>query len=123
MMKSDAETVEEYLSELDSELRTALSSIRQLVHTTVPEAEETMRYGMPTFEYRDHVLCAAAAQKHYMSLYVDVDLLAEHHDRLAGLSLGKSCIRFTALDSLPLDVVGEILEQTSHRLSSAYWRT
>jgi uncharacterized protein YdhG (YjbR/CyaY superfamily) len=79
---------------------------------TVPHAVETMRYRMPTYDYRDHMLCAFASQKRYMSLYMDTDIVDKHRADLAHLDLGKSCIRFRRLDQLPLDTIELMLEET-----------
>jgi len=104
--------VEEYLENLESEWRAALTQLRSLVLETVPDAVETMRYRMPTYDYKDHMLCAFASQKHYMSLYMDTDIVDKHREELAHLDLGKSCNRFRSLDQLPLDTVRLMLEET-----------
>lgn len=112
-MSEKAETVDAYLEGLAPDRREALTRLRSLVLETVPEAEETMRYSMPTYERDGEVLCSFASQKHYMSLYMDVDLVEEHSDELAHLDVGKSCIRFKKLERLPLDTVRTILTETA----------
>ena len=46
-----------------------------------------------------------SSQKHYMSLYMDTELVEKHRQALAHLNLGKSCIRFKKLEDLLMDVV------------------
>ena len=47
MAKSKAESVDEYLSELPEDRRTALATVRQVILDNLPEGyEETMQYGM-----------------------------------------------------------------------------
>jgi uncharacterized protein YdhG (YjbR/CyaY superfamily) len=104
--------VDEYLGKLDSERRAALTQVRSLIVETVPEAVETMRYRMPTYDYKGAMLCAFASQKQYMSLYVEPRILDGHRWELQHLNLGKSCIRFRRLDQLPLDVVRKVLGET-----------
>jgi uncharacterized protein YdhG (YjbR/CyaY superfamily) len=104
--------VDEYLDALHPQRRAALTEVRSLVLETVPHAVETMRYRMPTYDYRDHMLCAFASQKRYMSLYMDTDIVDKHRADLAHLDLGKSCIRFRRLDQLPLDTIELMLEET-----------
>jgi uncharacterized protein YdhG (YjbR/CyaY superfamily) len=105
-------SVDEYLAELGPERRAALTALRSAILATVPGAAETMKYRMPTYEYAGDVLCAFASQKQYMSLYMDTDLVEKHRGELAGLSVGKSCIRFRKLEKLPLSVVKTILHET-----------
>lgn len=111
-MSDEMRDVDEYLENLVAERRSALTELRKLVLTTVPEATEALKYRMPTYEYADEVLCAFASQKHYMSLYMDTELVEMHRRELVGLDVGKSCIRFRKLEKLPLDTVRTILLET-----------
>jgi uncharacterized protein YdhG (YjbR/CyaY superfamily) len=106
--------VDAYLGALEPDRRAALEQLRALVFDAVPGVVETMRYRMPTYEL-DDVLCSFASQKHYMSLYMDVDLVAAHKEALRHLDVGKSCIRFKRIEDLPLDTVRQILVETVAR--------
>lgn len=111
-MISQESDVDAYLESLEPKRRKALTEVRKVIRKTVPDAVENMKYRMPTYEVGDQGLCAFASQKQYMSLYMDVSLVEKHREELAGLNLGKSCIRFTKLEKLPLDTVRTILEET-----------
>ena len=104
--------VEEYLAGLDPDRRDALSALRTIVLDEASGAVETMRYRMPTYEYRGGMLCAFASQKQYMSLYMEPDIVEQHRVDLEGLNVGKSCIRFRRLDRLPLETVRTMLRET-----------
>jgi len=110
--------VDEYIQSLQPDRKDALEKIRGLIFNTIPDIEETMRYNMPTYE-KDEVVCALASQKHYISLYMDVELVKEHREELKHLGVGKSCIRFRKIENLPLDTVKEILEETVARQSKS----
>ena len=111
-MSGKTRKVDEYLKSLAPERRAALAKLRSLVFEVAPDAVETMKYRMPTYEYGDAVLCAFASQKHYVSLYMDTDIVEKHREELTGLSIGKSCIRFRKLDQLPLGTIKQMLEET-----------
>lgn len=66
-----------------------------------------MKYGMPVFGD----ICALASQKHYMALYVDVDIVEAHRAQLGKLNCGKCCIRFKRSEDLPMDVIESVLTQ------------
>lgn len=118
-MTAKPASVEAYLASLEPNRRSILASLRKLVRRSAPQAAETMRYGMPTYELNGHV-AAFASQKHYVSLYLDTDLVAAHQQDFGHLNCGKSCIRFTRLEQLPLDVVETILAETvQKRLAGA----
>ncbi len=111
-MSGRTQEVDEYLENLAPERRAALAKLKSLVFGVIPDAVETVKYRMPTYEYGDGVLCAFASQKHYMSLYMDTGIVEKHREELSGLSIGKSCIRFRKMDQLPVDVIKRMLEET-----------
>ena len=105
--------VDAYLQELTPERRAALETLREMVFEVVPEVVETLKYRMPTYEHGGEMLCAFASQKRYMSLYMDTALVEKYRNRLEGLNIGKSCIRFTRLEALPLDLVRLMLKEAA----------
>ena len=44
-----------------------LARVRELVHEACPQVEETIKWGMPTFEYAGGILCGMAASKEHAS--------------------------------------------------------
>lgn len=114
-MAIETDEVDLYIGGLEPGRRAALSELRSVILETVPDAVETMRYRMPTYQLEGGVLCSVASQKHYISLYMDTELVEKHREELAGLSVGKSCIRFKSLEKLPLDTVRTILRETVQR--------
>lgn len=114
-MRIDADNVEDYLTQIPPRRQAALRQIRDLVLATAPDLEENLTYGMPTYWVNGHALCAFASQKHHMSLYLDTELLARHREALGHLNCGKSCIRFTRLERLPMDTIATILTATYAR--------
>jgi len=117
-MDEGSRQVYQYLEKLNAERREALSLLRSLIVSTVPDAVETMKHKMPAYNYRDAVLAAFASQKHYMSLYVEPRTLDGHREELRHLDLGKSCVRFKHLDQLPLEIVRTILTETVQALDA-----
>lgn len=111
--------VDEYLAHLAPNRQAALTELRSLIFDTAPGAVENFQYRMPTYWYEGESLCALASQKHYMSLYMNVELVEKHREELAGLDVGKSCIRFRKLEKLPLDTVRAILQETVQGIRGA----
>ena len=133
MASSKAKTVDEYLAELPEERRAVVSAVRDLVNRHVPEGYvETMSWGMVCWEiplsrypttYNKQPLSyvALAAQKQYYALYLttchensaqDVVLRNAYADAGKRLDMGKSCLRFKALDDLLPDVIGGVIAST-----------
>jgi uncharacterized protein YdhG (YjbR/CyaY superfamily) len=115
MSKKD-KGVDTYLDGVQPNRKEALVQLRELIFQVVPDVEESMKYNMPTYDYAGEGLCAFASQKQYMSLYMDVDLVEEHSEELSHLNVGKSCIRFTKMEKLPLDTIEQILKETAAKI-------
>jgi uncharacterized protein YdhG (YjbR/CyaY superfamily) len=111
-MSESTTQVEQYLENLDAPRRDTLTQVRALILEAVPDAVESMKYRMPTYEYGGAMLCAFASQKRYMSLYMEPPILDGHREELLHLDLGKSCIRFKRIEQLPLAIVRTILQET-----------
>ena len=62
-------TIDEYISTFPGEIQAALEQMRQAIHHAVPEAAETMSYGMPTFDLNGKHLVFFAGWKHHISLH------------------------------------------------------
>jgi uncharacterized protein YdhG (YjbR/CyaY superfamily) len=98
--------VDQYLDGLDPVDRASLGVLRALIQEVVPEAVESMRYRMPTYEFKGNPLCAFASRKQYMSLYIHTRLFEKYKNQLEGLNMGKECVRFKRIEELPLRLCG-----------------
>ena len=129
-MKSNAATVQQYLSELPPDRQEVIRQVREVVLKHLPAGYvETMNWGMISYEiplsvfpdtYNRQPLSyvALASQKNHFALYLmgvygnpEAEALLREGFQQAGtkLDLGKSCLRFHKLDNLPLPVIGQII--------------
>jgi uncharacterized protein YdhG (YjbR/CyaY superfamily) len=110
-VRSDASTVEEYVAEAPAERRNALELLRRLCREELSGFDEEMAYGMPAYLRDGVVEVGFASQKAYISLYIlRQDALDAGAERLAGLSLGKGCVRFARPEQVDPAVVRELLK-------------
>jgi uncharacterized protein YdhG (YjbR/CyaY superfamily) len=113
-VRSDAATVAEYIAEAPPARRDALTLLRRLCRDELSGFQEAMRYGMPSYLRDDAVEVAFASQKAYISLYIlRQAALAASADRLAGLSMGKGCIRFRRPEEIDPSTVRALLSATA----------
>ena len=112
-MQSTAPNVDAYLAEVPAARRDVLTAIRQLCRDTLTGYEEGMDYGMPSYKRDGAIDVAFNSQKHYISIYVPVDVLAAHRDELAGASCGKSCIRYSKPEKVDLAAIERLLRTTA----------
>ena len=111
-MQSNAKNVDKYLEEVPQERQAALTRLRKLCREILTGYEESMEYGMPGYKRgKDkEIEVAFASQKNYISLYImRQDVFDKHRDLLAGLNLGKGCIRYSKPEKIDFDVVRHLL--------------
>jgi len=130
MVSSSATTPDEYIASLPEGRRAAVAAVRDVVNANLPDGyEEGMQFGMiawyvplerfpVTYNKQPLGLAGLASQKNYVSLYLlsvygDRETERWFKERYAAsgkrLNMGKSCVRFTKLEDLPLDVIGETI--------------
>jgi len=133
-MRSEATTVEAYLTDLPDDRRVALAAVRAAILANLPDGyEETMNWGMITYQvplaicsdtYNGEPLmyAALASQKNHMAVYLSAINASESRRvtfeeayRATGkhFDVGKSCVRFRKLDDLPVDLIGETIGSVS----------
>ena len=125
-------TVEQYLASLPTDRRTALAQVRDTINRHLPAGyQETYQYNLiswivpparlaATYNGQPLALACLGSQKRHMALYLmcvygsgALGAWFRNAYRATGkkLDMGKSCIRFTSLDALALDVVGEAISR------------
>jgi uncharacterized protein YdhG (YjbR/CyaY superfamily) len=101
------QSIDEYLTAVAPSQRSELQRIRSIVNKTVPEAEESISYDMPTFKYKGKRLIYFAAFKNHMSIYGSLGSL---EDKLGAHKLShKGTLQFTEKNPLPEQIIQEIV--------------
>lgn len=87
-----------------------MTKLRNLCLEVLAGHEESVEYGMPSYKRTGEVEVAFASQKNYISLYILKEpVLDAHRDKLAGLNLGKGCIRYSKPEKIDFDIVRQLL--------------
>ena len=88
--------IDAYLAGLPADQRAALQQVRVELHRLVPDAEESMGYGMPVIKQRGQGVLWFAAWKKHLSIYPLTDsFLAAHEAELEGYERTKGSLHFT----------------------------
>lgn len=134
-----AASVQDYLAKIPADRRAAIEAVRETILENLdPEYEEGVQYGMIGYFVPHRIYPAGyhcdpkqplpfagiASQKNYMSIYLMCIYLETEHGRWfqqawaktgKKLDMGKSCIRFTKLEDIALDVIGEAIRRIPAR--------
>jgi uncharacterized protein YdhG (YjbR/CyaY superfamily) len=103
---SDPSAVDVYLGRQPPAQRAALERVREQIRRLVPDAEEAVSYGMPTFKHNGKAVVWYAGWKRHCSLYPLTDsFMASHAAALAPYTQTKGSVHFTPDAPLPDDLL------------------
>lgn len=131
-------SVDDYYNALPEERKYAMSEIRKTISENLPEGfTECIAYNMPSFVVPHSLyplgyhcdpkiplpFISLASQKNFISIYhmgiyADNELLSWFENaykelNIGKLDMGKSCIRFKKIDSIPYDLIAELSKKQS----------
>jgi len=102
-------TVDEYLAGVSSDdARATLTALRALMLDIVPEAEEVISYGIPTYKLHGFVASFAAFKNHCS--FFPGHTVADFADELKGYKTAKGTIRFPPDKPLPESLVRSMVK-------------
>jgi uncharacterized protein YdhG (YjbR/CyaY superfamily) len=99
-----------YLATLPPDQQQALRQLRAQIVSVVPDAVETISYGMPAFKRDGQFLVSYAGWKRHCSIYPLTDtFLKAHADELKGYGRTKGSLHFTPETPLPDALVSDLI--------------
>ena len=99
---------DEYISLFPPQVQLILQQLRQAIRDLVPEAEETISYGIPTFRLHGN-LVHYAAYKNHIGFYPGAAGIEIFKDKLARYKLSKGTVQFPIDEPIPFDLIREIV--------------
>jgi uncharacterized protein YdhG (YjbR/CyaY superfamily) len=101
----------DYLDRLDAPVRAAIERIYTMTRELVPDVEEGVSYGVPALMHHGRPLVGVQPGAKHLSLFpYSSEVVAAVAPDLAGFSLSKGTIRFSADAPIPDDVLRRIIE-------------
>ena len=102
-------TIDEYIAGFPHEVQEILEKIRKTIRTAAPDAEETIKYRMPTFTLKGNLVHFAAFKKH-VGFYPVPTGIEGFRNELSVYEGGKGSVKFPLDKPIPLDLIGKIVE-------------
>jgi len=137
-MQSKATSPEQYINELPDDRKEVIKKLRNTILENIPSGfEEQMSYGMlgyvvPHTIYPDGYHCSPVLPLPFMNLASQKNFVALYHagiyasDELLAwfvgeypkyvktkMDMGKSCIRFKKMETIPYQLIGELCTKMS----------
>lgn len=101
--------IDAYIAEFPPEVRAILQKIRRTIAAVVPEAQETISYGIPAFALNG-ILVYFAAFKHHIGFYPPVKGDPKLEKAVAPYAGEKGNLRFPLDQPIPYDLIEKIVK-------------
>lgn len=102
-------SIDEYVKTFPPHTRSLLRQMRRTIRAVVPEAEEAIRYGMPTFRLQKN-LVHFAAYGHHIGFYPGPAAITAFTRQISNYQTSKGTIQFPLDRPLPLNLIRKIVE-------------
>jgi uncharacterized protein YdhG (YjbR/CyaY superfamily) len=107
-MEAKVTTMDKYISSFPEDHQVILNKIRETIKKTIPDATETISYGIPTFKLNDKYVVYFAGYKHHVSVYPiprsDASLQAE----IEPFEAGKGTLQFPTTKPIPYELIERV---------------
>ena len=100
-------TIPEYIAQQEEDIRPRLTAIYNAIRRAIPEAEERISWGMPTF-WRGRNLIHFAPARAHIGAYPGPEAIEHFAPRLTAYKTSRGTIRLPNRGELPLELIAEI---------------
>lgn len=101
--------IDEYITGFPEDVQEILEKIRMTVRQAAPEAEETIKYQMPTFTLKGNLVYFAAFKDH-IGFYPPVTGYAKIKKELLVYQGPKGSLKFPLDEPMPYDLITKIVK-------------
>lgn len=108
--------IDEYLAAFPSDIQALLSQMRAVIHAAAPDAQEAIKYGMPTFTLKSKNLVHFAAHQKHIGFYPTPAGIKQFKDELAAYEQAKGTIRFALNTPIPFELIRKIVQFRAQEL-------
>lgn len=101
--------IDDYIAAFPEDTQKILEQIRTTIKEAAPDAEESIKYAMPTFMLKGNLLYFAAYKNH-IGFYAAPTTNEAFKDEIAVYKTGKGSIQFPIDQPMPLNLIIKIVK-------------
>lgn len=101
-------TIDEYIAGFPQEIQDILQKIRATIREIAPDAEEAIKYRIPTFVLKGGLVYFAAYKKH-IGFYPIPTGIEAFKKELSVYKQGRGSVQFPLDQPIPYDLIGKII--------------
>lgn len=109
MITTKPTNISAYIAGFPKEIQRILEEIRSTIHKAAPDAEETIKYAMPTFTLRGNLVYFAAFKNH-IGFYPAPTGNEEFKKALSKYKTGKGSVQFPLDKPMPFSLITKIVK-------------
>lgn len=103
-------TIDQYIASYPKPVQATLTKIRQTIKKLVPDAEEKISYGMPTFKLAGKNLVHFAAYDKHYGFYPTPSAIEAFQKDLKKFKTSKGAIQFPIDEPIPYPLIEKIVK-------------
>jgi uncharacterized protein YdhG (YjbR/CyaY superfamily) len=107
-IKGAPRDIDEYIAGFPGDVQAILQEVRTTIRKAAPDAEEAIKYQIPTFTLNGNLIHFAAFKTH-IGLYPAPRAIEAFKDELSAYAGGKGTVRFPLDQPIPLGLIGRIV--------------
>lgn len=107
--QTELKTIDDYIAGFRPDVQVILQKIRRTIRTAAPGAQETIKYGMPTFTLNGNLVYFAAFKKH-IGFYRAPTGVAAFEKELSGYRQGRGSVQFPLSQPIPYGLITKIVK-------------
>lgn len=100
-------TIDEYISESPKDVQPILKKIRATIRKAAPEAQEAIKYQIPTFVLNGNLVHFGAYKTH-IGFYPTSKAIVKFKQELSPYAGAKGTVRFPLDQPIPYELIGKI---------------
>jgi|SRR5437660_5947210 len=107
--KTSPKTIDEYIAGFPKDVQTILQKIRMTIRKAAPDAEEAIKYQIPTFTLKGNVV-HFGAYKNHIGFYPAPRAIEKFKKELSAYEGSKGTVRFPFDKPIPYALITRIVE-------------
>lgn len=107
MEANKIETIDQYIAQFPTDRQEIMQRIRQIIRAAAPQAEERIRWEMPTYWQKENLVHFANGKNH-IGFYPAPEAIEYFADKLTEYKTSKGAIQFPVAKPIPYELIEEI---------------
>jgi len=102
--------IDNYILKYPAEYQKILKKLKKEIKSVIPESQEAMSYGIPTFKINNKNIIHFAIYKNHIGIYPTPKTIEKFKNELKNYKLTKGAIRFEINQKLPFGLIKKMVK-------------